>query len=132
VSKWRLRVDHRVVDIPARFGGYVRIRFSSGSVLTYPACCVATEWRPLCKQTRVEALDVLRDFAAICRSLYGGDSISLSSPQDQPQTRVVLLPASALIESEMANQSEDHQLNSDQTPKKTKRRMIARDRYAAA
>jgi hypothetical protein len=88
--------------LPVDLGGYVRVRFSSDSVMTYPACCIVTRWSTLQKQTRLEGLSIARMFFSTLKTVFGDENVGISYPQQQQPKSCVLLPASALLDGEHA------------------------------
>lgn len=89
--------DRGRAGLPADFGGYACVRFSGDSVMTYPACCVASQWHTLCSQTRIEGLEIVRGFLAMLRNEFGEENVSMRSTQERKAKTCLFLPASALV-----------------------------------
>jgi hypothetical protein len=86
---------HRMV-LPDIIGGYLKVEFPSGDIMTYPASCIATNWSLLAKQTRMEGSVIVQMLIMSLKSSFGSSKITIREGQDECKT-AIMLPASALM-----------------------------------
>ncbi|OQS05911.1 hypothetical protein THRCLA_02006 [Thraustotheca clavata] len=115
------------MTLPQDVGGYIRVQFPSGEVMTYPASCIATNWHILAKQTRMEANDITRKLVLSMHSFFGVSAVTVRSESNESKMGS-LLPASALLHTGTGSMTTNAVLarkrNDHQTPALTKRKKI--------
>ncbi|KAG6592684.1 uncharacterized protein IUM83_16148 [Phytophthora cinnamomi] len=90
---------HRI-RLPEDFGGYAHVSFSSRLKFTYPACCVASLWTILLRETCAKSVEIIEQFQFLLQVMIGKKAITVGRAIEPPNS-TNLLPAIGSISAEL-------------------------------